>query len=89
MNEQYIKAVKTINTAAAFFACRGYHTATSFGNCCHSLDVTVYFYKEELKKHIERFLRRYANENDTIEFVELTRENGDKFYTLQLSKYIS
>ena len=89
MNTTYINEVKRINEAAAFFACRGYHTATSFGNCCHSLDVTVYFYKAELKKHLERYLRRFANENDKIEYVELTRENGDKFYTLQLSKYIS
>lgn len=88
MNTKYSNAVKRINAAAAFFALLGYHVTTSFGTCCHSLDVNIFFHKEHLKKHLHHFLSRYANEREKIKFEELTREDGAKFYTLTLSIYI-
>ena len=79
----YAKQVKSINTAAAFFAKQGYQCEATFYGRRSGMMLTIFFKQIENKETLEKSLRRFADENDQIVFTDFSEH---KFYTIKLQK---
>lgn len=76
--------IASINACAAYFAQADYYVTVSFYSCvCHCV---VFFYNPKKKESIIKSMRCFKDENDTIEYRELRTDEGEKFYTLTLTK---
>ena len=76
--------IASINACAAYFAQADYYVTVSFYSCvCHCV---VFFHNLKKKESIIKSMRCFKDENDTIEYRELRTDEGEKFYTLTLTK---
>lgn len=83
----YKQQVSKINEAARFFALRAFQVETTFHMNCICMALVIYFYQIDQRKSIEGDLRRYADNDDSIEFHEHKLSENSKFYTLRLTKF--
>lgn len=88
MNEQYLKAAKAINEVALFFATEGYHVEPLFPSDHGNMQISIYFKNEDKKEAIEKILKKYSNENDTIMYQKYDIGRHLKLYNLTLLKQI-
>ena len=84
--EAYIKAVKALNEAAMCFAILGRMVETTFYSNHVSMALTIFFHDSKDKRHLERLLSRYKDDDDSIELLEHKSSNNTTFYTLRLIK---
>ena len=83
--ENYIKAVKALNEAAMCFALLGHMVETTYFSNHVSMALTIFFHDAKDITHLQRELRRYQDEDDSIELLE-HKSSNTKFYTLRLTK---
>ena len=76
--------IASINACAAYFAQADYYVTASFYRC--GCDCVVFFFNPKKKEPIIKSMRCFKDENDTIEYDELRTNDGEKFYTLTLTK---
>lgn len=79
--------IASINACAAYFAQADYHVSVSFYSC--GCSCTIFFDNISRKESIIKSLRCFKDEKDTMEFMELRREEGRNFYTLTLTKEVT
>ena len=83
----YKHQVSKINEAARFFALRAFQVDVTFHRNCICMGVVIFFYDIDQRKLIENDLRRYADQDDSVEFREHKLGENSKFYTLRLTKF--
>ena len=76
--------IASINACAAYFAQADYHVSVSFNRC--GCDCVVFFFNPKKIEPIIKSMRCFKDENDTIEYKELRTDEGEKLYTLTLTK---
>lgn len=84
MNERYLKAAREINEAALTIACQGHQVETTFHSNYVAMSLTIFFDDISFRNHLDTTLRRYAAEDDEIDFHEY--KSAKPFYTLRLTK---
>ena len=84
--DNYIKAVKALNEAAMCFALLGHMVETTYYSNHVSMALTIFFHHAKDITHLQRELRRYQDEDDSIELLAHNPSSNAKFYTLRLTK---